>query len=176
MVNTCVTPATGAAELCAALLMAEKAPGARRLTLGADKGYDVRWFVDELKYMNITPHVAQNTWRSRSIDGRTTRQNPADGCGRGPVRPGGTEVRGEIFGVELLGLPYNHPAYEALPAATAIALLMISVALIYCESGLRLVSHTAPAGCVPRRWRGELADLRWNRLRVQRFRDVDQLP
>lgn len=75
VVNTCVTPANGRAEVCAALWMAEKLPGARRVTLGADKGYDVRWFVEELKHMNITPHVAQNTSRRSSIDKRTTRHS-----------------------------------------------------------------------------------------------------
>ena len=29
-----------------------------RLTLGADKGYDSEDFVNELRSMNVTPHVA----------------------------------------------------------------------------------------------------------------------
>ena len=46
-------------------------PGA---TLGADKGYDTRDFVAELRVHGITPHVAQHTTHRRSaIDGRTTR-------------------------------------------------------------------------------------------------------
>ena len=45
------------------------------VTLGADKGYDARVFVNELRAMNVRPHVAQNTNGRRSaIDGRTTRQ------------------------------------------------------------------------------------------------------
>ena len=46
----------------------------RAITLGADKAYDAEDFVNELRSMNVTPHVAQNTSGRRSaIDGRTTR-------------------------------------------------------------------------------------------------------
>lgn len=42
--------------------------------LGADKAYDAEDFVNELRSMKVTPHVAQNTSGRRSaIDGRTTR-------------------------------------------------------------------------------------------------------
>ena len=75
LVGTLVTPAYGTAERDAALRMAEKIPGTRRVTLGGDKNYDTRDFVRELRRMKITPHVAQNnTNRSSAIDGRTTRQ------------------------------------------------------------------------------------------------------
>ena len=75
LVGTLVTPAYGTAERDAALRMAEKIPGTRRVTLGGDKNYDTRDFVRELRRMRITPHVAQNnTNRSSAIDGRTTRQ------------------------------------------------------------------------------------------------------
>ena len=40
--------------------MVEAIPGNERVTLGADKGYDVREFVKELRQMNVTPHIAQN--------------------------------------------------------------------------------------------------------------------
>ena len=44
------------------------------ITLGADKAYDTEDFVNELRSMKVTPHVAQNTsGRSSAIDGRTTR-------------------------------------------------------------------------------------------------------
>jgi hypothetical protein len=44
------------------------------ITLGADKAYDAEDFVNELRSMKVTPHVAQNTsGRSSAIDGRTTR-------------------------------------------------------------------------------------------------------
>jgi hypothetical protein len=42
------------------------------LTLGAT--YDVHKFVDDLRDLNVTPHIAQNTTnRSSAIDARTTR-------------------------------------------------------------------------------------------------------
>jgi len=44
------------------------------ITLGADKAYDAEDFVNELRSMNVTPHVAQNTsGRNSAIDARTTR-------------------------------------------------------------------------------------------------------
>ena len=43
------------------------------ITLGGDKGFDAADFVNELREMNVTPHVAQNTSRRSAIDGRTTR-------------------------------------------------------------------------------------------------------
>jgi hypothetical protein len=44
------------------------------IALGADKAYDAEDIVNELRSMNATPHVAQNTsGRSSAIDGRTTR-------------------------------------------------------------------------------------------------------
>jgi hypothetical protein len=46
------------------------------ITLGADKAYDAEDFVNELRSMNATPHVAQNTnGRSSAIDGRTTQHS-----------------------------------------------------------------------------------------------------
>ena len=73
VVSTRTTQAYGAAERDAALLMVEDIPGNRRVTLGADKGYDVHDFVGELRNMKVTPHVAQNDTNRRSaIDQRTT--------------------------------------------------------------------------------------------------------
>jgi hypothetical protein len=73
--NACLTPVDGQAERTAALAMIE--PLADRptgVTLGADKGYDARIFVNKLRAMNVRPHVAQNTNGRRSaIDGLTTR-------------------------------------------------------------------------------------------------------
>ena len=74
VVDTRVTQATGMAEREAALTMAEAIPGQPRVTLGADKNYDTRDFVRELRELQVTPHVAQNTTgRSSAVDGRTTR-------------------------------------------------------------------------------------------------------
>jgi transposase len=75
LVDACLTQADGHAERVAALHMIEPhvdRPG--RITLGGDKGFDSADFVNELRSMNVTPHVAQNTSNRRSaIDGRTTR-------------------------------------------------------------------------------------------------------
>jgi len=50
------------------------AGGSARVTLGADRGYDTHGFVTEMRDLNVTPHVAQNTSnRSSAIDERTTR-------------------------------------------------------------------------------------------------------
>jgi hypothetical protein len=74
-VDACLTEANGHAERIAALHMIEpRADRPRPITLGADKAYDAEDFVNELRSMNATPHVAQNTrGRSSAIDGRTTR-------------------------------------------------------------------------------------------------------
>ncbi len=74
-VDACLTPADGHAERIAALHMIEpRADRPRAITLGADKAYDAEDFVNELRAMKVTPHVAQNTSRRASaIDGRTTR-------------------------------------------------------------------------------------------------------
>jgi len=75
LVDACLTEASGHAERVAALHMIEpRADRPRAITLGADKAYDVRDFVNELRSMKVTPHVTQNTNGRRSaIDGRTTR-------------------------------------------------------------------------------------------------------
>jgi len=74
-VDACLTQADGHAERIAALHMIEpRADRPRAITLGADKAYDVEDFVNELRAMKVTPHVAQNTsGRASAIDGRTTR-------------------------------------------------------------------------------------------------------
>jgi transposase len=75
LVDACLTPADGHAERVAALHMIEPhADRPRAITLGADKGFDAEDFVNELRAMRVTPHVAQNASGRRSaIDGRTTR-------------------------------------------------------------------------------------------------------
>jgi hypothetical protein len=75
VVQADATTATSRAEREAALAMIERhAPGsARRLTLGADKGYDTRAFVAGLRRMCVTPHIAAKV-RHSAIDARTTRQ------------------------------------------------------------------------------------------------------
>jgi transposase len=74
------TLADGTAEREAGLLMLhaqwQRAPGRPR-TVGADKAYDVRAFVDLARELGATPHVTQNTARpgGSAIDARTTRHD-----------------------------------------------------------------------------------------------------
>jgi transposase len=77
VIDTRLTEANGRAEREAALAMAAHLPGGeKRITLGADKGYDTLDFVQGLRQHFVTPHVAQNTsGRSSRIDERTTRHD-----------------------------------------------------------------------------------------------------
>jgi transposase len=69
-----LTRASGHAERLAALAMLDRLPTISPLTLGADRGYDARDFVMELRERQVTPHIAQNTsGRRAAIDRRTTR-------------------------------------------------------------------------------------------------------
>ena len=73
-VDTRLTRVSGHAERLAAFDMIEPRadrPGA--ITLGGDKGFDAADFVMELREINVTPHIAQNTSRTSAIDARTTR-------------------------------------------------------------------------------------------------------
>jgi transposase len=72
VVDTRVSLANGTAERKAAIEMVENVPGKHRITLGADKGYDSTDFVERMRFLNATAHVAQNA-RGSAIDGRTTR-------------------------------------------------------------------------------------------------------
>ena len=71
VVDPCLTEANGHAERIAALHMIKpRADRPTPITLGAN----AEDFVNELRSMNATPHVAQNiSGRSSAIDGRTTR-------------------------------------------------------------------------------------------------------
>jgi transposase len=78
--RVCLTHATGTAERDAALTMVEALTPRRRITLGADKGYDAAAFIASLRERRVTPHIAPDTHltktgkrRRSAIDGRTTR-------------------------------------------------------------------------------------------------------
>lgn len=77
-----ITQATGTAEREAALALVEARRGRspRRITLGADKAYDVTQFIGDLRARGVTPHIAINGHltktgkrRKTAIDSRTTR-------------------------------------------------------------------------------------------------------
>ena len=82
LVQAHLTQASGTAEREAAIAMLDQqSPGsARRITVGADKGYDAASFVSELPQMVVTPHIARHDAptktgkrRRTTINGRTTR-------------------------------------------------------------------------------------------------------
>lgn len=76
-----VTQASGTAERVASEeMLGKKASPHTRITVGADKAYDVAEHVARLRAKNITPHIAVNAYvtktgtvRKTAIDGRTTR-------------------------------------------------------------------------------------------------------
>jgi transposase len=83
-VDAALTHATGTAEREAAAVMLDrrrrKTNSQRRITLGADKAYDVTGFVEDLRGRRVTPHIAINgavsklgKVRKTAVDRRTTR-------------------------------------------------------------------------------------------------------
>jgi len=73
VVDVELTEADGYAERDAAVAMLERSV-TEPATVGADRAYDPRDFVWDLRALGLTPHVAQNQrGRRRAIDRRTTR-------------------------------------------------------------------------------------------------------
>jgi transposase len=79
-IDATLTHATGTAEREAALAMLDRRRTGRRITLGADKAYDVTSFVGDLRARKVTPHIAVNgavsktgKIRKTAMDGRTLR-------------------------------------------------------------------------------------------------------
>ena len=80
-----VSTAAGTAERDAALALLDHRARRRRITLGADKAYDVRAFIGDLRQRSVTPHIAIDGHirstaqvsqpRSTAIDRRTTRHD-----------------------------------------------------------------------------------------------------
>jgi hypothetical protein len=80
-----VSQATGTAEREIALTMIDALGCAKRITLGADKAYDVTQFVHDLRDRLVTPHIAidghlskTGKRRKTAIDARTTRHSGYD--------------------------------------------------------------------------------------------------
>lgn len=81
-----ISQATGTAERETALtLIDRRGDRRRRITLGADKAYDVEQFVHDLRDRSVTPHIAidghlskTGTPRKTAVDGRTTRHTGYD--------------------------------------------------------------------------------------------------
>jgi transposase len=79
-IDAALTRATGTAERETALALLGRRTTDRRITLGADKAYDVTTFVQDLRSRQVTPHIAIDgrvsklgVVRRTAVDGRTTR-------------------------------------------------------------------------------------------------------
>jgi transposase len=79
-IEAALTRATGTAERETALALLGRRTTDRRITLGADKAYDVTAFVQDLRSRQVTPHIAIDgrvsklgVVRKTAVDGRTTR-------------------------------------------------------------------------------------------------------
>lgn len=74
LIDLRIAEASGTAERRVALEMIDhNLAGQHRITLGADKGYHTRDFVDGCRQRRVTPHVADKDKHS-ALDGRTTAQ------------------------------------------------------------------------------------------------------
>ena len=73
IVDAALTRATGTAEREAALAMLGRRRKKRRITLGADKAYDVAEFVEALRARTVTPHIAVDGRVSKTGKRRKTR-------------------------------------------------------------------------------------------------------
>ena len=82
-----VTKVDGTAERRASqsMLKAKRKAVGHRITVGADKAYDTKQHIENLRAIGLTPHVAQNKsptitgkQRRSAIDGRTTRHGSYD--------------------------------------------------------------------------------------------------
>lgn len=70
-----VTEAITDAEWSAAVDMLKVTTRGKGGTVGADTGYDRQRFVQDVRAINVTPHVTQLTHKASNIDGRTTRHD-----------------------------------------------------------------------------------------------------
>ena len=67
MVGGRASLATGTAEREEALALVDAHRGKRRITLGADKAYDVANFVASLRFRSVSPHIAIDGHLSKTV-------------------------------------------------------------------------------------------------------------
>jgi transposase len=140
LVDFQLSQATGTAERDAVpdLLEQARSRGFRPRTLGADKGYDTKDCVADLRTRKVTPHVTQNTSGRRSaIDKRTTRHvgYAISQCIRKRVE--------EIFGWMKTFGGFRRTRYRGLER-TQLAGYLVATAYNLVRM-VRLVTATAPA-------------------------------
>ena len=76
-VDTRLTIASGTAEREAAIDMLTSVPGEQRKSVGADKNYDTVEFVAACRRINVTPHVARNTYEYTTKTGKRVKRESA---------------------------------------------------------------------------------------------------
>jgi hypothetical protein len=112
----------------ATLTMLDRSPSTQRITLGADKAYDVTDFIGELRARKVTPHIAVNGTvsktgkrRKTAIDGRTTRHPGYDISLRCRKRIeeifGWTKSSAGLTKFKLQGLPKTTAVFNFFTAA-----------------------------------------------------------
>lgn len=137
--RSCLTHATGTAERDAGLQLVDRLGSRRRITLGADKGYDAAGFIAALRGRNVTPHVAADrrisktgTPRRSAVDGRTTRH-----CGYQASQRARKRIE-EVFGWIKAAAGLRQTKHRGLPrVAWAFALATTAYNLIRLPKLLR---------------------------------------
>jgi len=137
--RSCLTQATGTAERDAGLQLVDRLGSRRRITLGADKGYDAAGFIAALRERNVTPHVAADrrisktgTPRHSAVDGRTTRH-----CGYQASQRARKRIE-EVFGWIKAAAGRRQTKHRGLPrVAWAFALATTAYNLIRLPKLLR---------------------------------------
>ena len=90
-VDGMLTQATGFAEREATLAMLDRRPVRRRITLGADKAYDVKGFIGDLRERQVTPHIAidalDRQGQQAALQRRRRPHHPAPRLRRQPALP-----------------------------------------------------------------------------------------
>jgi transposase len=75
IVDTMLEKAVGTTEPHAAIELVKRAKIQAGASVGADRGYDTKFFSQSCRALGIKPHAAQCTHRQSSIDKRTTKHN-----------------------------------------------------------------------------------------------------
>lgn len=135
-----VSEATGTAERDAVPVLLDEARKRRfrPKTLGADKGYDTKDCVRDMRKRRVTPHVAQNTsGRSSAVDGRTTRH-----AGYAQSQRARKRVE-EIFGWMKTVGGFRRTRYRGLDR-TGLAGYIVGAAYNLVRMGKLLREQTAP--------------------------------
>ena len=117
-----VTRASGTAERDAALHLIDRRSTGRRLTVGADKAYDVADFVQALRARDVTPHIAidghvtkTGKVRKTAVDKRVTRHPgyAVSQCCRKRIEEifGWTKTTGGLAQIKVRGLAKAKTAF-----------------------------------------------------------------